>query len=219
MGAVIFFVIFSLNLYPAMTIYLLYIATIFLIIATPGPSTLLMMQHSALFGAKRCFFNALGSISASFLLISAALAGIAMLLTGFWLDVLSALGATLLIYVGISSFKKISTVNDEDSRKSNKDIFRESFFTGISNPKDIVFFVSLLPQFINQSIPYYQSAIMLAMGWIVLDFSIMMGYAIVAHIILKNFDDNAINYTRMASGALITVIGGALLSNSIVRFL
>lgn len=195
--------------------YTLYLATIFLIIVTPGPSALLVIQHSAMFGARKCLYNALGSICASFILIVISLAGIAFFLNDIWMNVLSILGAILLIYVGISGFKSIEVNRVGIYEHNNLALFKESFFTGISNPKDIIFFITLLPQFINQSIPYFVSATSLTIGWVIVDFGIMMGYAIIANIIAKKMNQSAINKMRKASGFLIIIIGLTLFIKNI----
>ena len=174
------------------------------------------MQHSVMFGAKKCLYNAFGSICASFILIVISLAGIALFLDEVWMNVLSILGAILLIYVGLSSFKNIDISSAGMYEHNNFAIFKESFFTGISNPKDIIFFVTLLPQFINQSTPYLVSAVSLTVGWIILDLSIMMGYAVIANIIAKKLNPTAINRTRKASGFLIIVIGTTLLTKNLI---
>ncbi|ETF04663.1 hypothetical protein W822_01730 [Advenella kashmirensis W13003] len=168
-----------------------------------------------MFGAKKCLYNALGSICASFILIVISLAGIAFFLNGIWMNVLSILGALLLIYVGISGFKNIEINSVGIYEHTNFALFKESFFTGISNPKDIIFFITLLPQFINQSIPYFVSATSLTVGWIIVDFSTMMGYAIIASIIAKKLNQSAINKMRKASGFLIIIIGITLFAKNI----
>jgi len=169
-----------------------------------------------MFGAKKCLHNALGSICASFILIVISLAGIAFFLDDVWMNILSILGSILLIYVGISSFKNIEINNIDKYQHNNLAIFKASFFTGISNPKDIIFFITLLPQFINQSIPYLVSATALTVGWIITDFSIMMGYAVIANIIAKKMNQSAINKGRKASGFLIIIIGTTLFTKNII---
>ena len=197
-----------------MSLFLLYLATIFLIIATPGPSALLIMQHSAAYGAKRCFYNAIGGVSAALILITLSLGGVAFLVQGIWINVLSILGACLLIWVGLNSFKPIELHKEENHSASNKAIFRSAFYTGISNPKDLIFFATLLPQFIITDLPYWQASLYLAAGWFVLDVGIMMGYALAAHLLAQRLSADALNITRRVSGVLITLIGGALLSST-----
>lgn len=132
------------------------------------------------------------------------------------MNALSILGAILLIYVGISGFKNIEINSVGMYEHNNLAIFKASFFTGISNPKDIIFFITLLPQFINKSIPYFLSATSLTVGWIFIDFSIMMGYAVAANIIAKKLNQSAINRTRKASSFLIIAIGTTLFTKNII---
>ncbi len=197
-----------------MSLFLLYLATIFLIIATPGPSILLIMQHSASYGVKRSFYNAIGGVSAALILIILSLGGVALLIQGIWINVLSILGACLLVWIGFKNFKPIVLSEEGDHKESNKELFKTAFYTGISNPKDLIFFATLLPQFIITDLPYWQASLYLAFGWLVLDVSIMMSYALGAHLLAQKLSMGALNKTRMVSGVLITLIGGALLSTS-----
>jgi len=197
-----------------MSLYLLYLATIFLIIATPGPSILLIMQHSASYGVKRSFYNALGGVSAALILIILSLGGVAFLIQGIWINVLSILGACLLVWIGFKNFKPIVLSEEGDHTESNKELFKTAFYTGISNPKDLIFFATLLPQFIITDLPYWQASLYLAFGWLVLDVSIMMSYALGAHLLAQKLSMGALNKTRAFSGVLLILIGGALLSSN-----
>lgn len=197
-----------------MSLYLLYLATIFLIIATPGPSILLIMQHSASYGVKRSFYNALGGVSAALILIILSLGGVAFLIQGIWINVLSILGACLLVWIGFKNFKPIVLSKEGDHTESNKELFKTAFYTGISNPKDLIFFATLLPQFIITDLPYWQASLYLAFGWLVLDVSIMMSYALGAHLLAQKLSMGALNKTRTFSGVLLILIGGALLSSN-----
>ena len=49
--------------------------------------------------------------------------------------------------------------------------FKQGFLVAISNPKDIIFFASFFPQFINVTTDINHSLILLTIAWIVLDFS------------------------------------------------
>ncbi|WP_417595417.1 LysE family translocator [Oceanospirillum sp.] len=197
-----------------MSLYLLYLATIFLIIATPGPSILLIMQHSASYGVKRSFYNALGGVSAALILITLSLGGVAFLVQGIWINVLSILGACLLVWIGFKNFKPIVLSEEGDHKESNKELFKTAFYTGISNPKDLIFFATLLPQFIITDLPYWQASLYLAFGWLVLDVSIMMSYALGAHLLAQKLSMGALNKNRAFSGVLLILIGGALLSSN-----
>lgn len=49
--------------------------------------------------------------------------------------------------------------------------FKQGFLVGISNPKDIIFFASFFPQFVNITPDMNLSLTMLTLTWIVLDFA------------------------------------------------
>ncbi|WP_163576199.1 LysE family translocator [Halomonas faecis] len=202
-----------------MNLFALYLGTIFLIIATPGPSALLMIQDSSSYGLKRSLFNAFGSVMAAMILIALSLGGVAFLIRGIWIDVMAIAGAVLLIWVGINSLRPINLTSGQAKAASPKAIFKRAFYTGVSNPKDLIFFTTLLPQFILEGAPYWHSALYLATGWAVIDFSIMMLYALSSHIATKKITQSSVNKARAVTGALITVIGLTLFTKSVNHLL
>ena len=79
----------------------------------------------------------------------------------FWFSLLKYIGAVYLVYLSIKTFKNKSlNIDSSDqnqtlNKKVNKPkIFFQGFLTSLSNPKTIIFFIALFPQFIhvNQSL-------------------------------------------------------------------
>lgn len=122
-----------------------YLVTSAAIIATPGPNTLLMTQHAMQFGQRVVVFNALGSALASLILISISIFGLTTFLEEGFLKIFSLLGSIYLIYIGLCALltrdKNSSSANNfkPTNKKDLLKCFYSSFFTGISNPKDIIF--------------------------------------------------------------------------------
>jgi threonine/homoserine/homoserine lactone efflux protein len=81
--------------------------------------------------------------------------------------------------------------------------FMRGFFTGISNPKDILFFVSFFPQFIAISRDFTTSITTLCLLWIVFDFAVMAGYIVA----IKRFLPVTQSRRFAACGALFIAIG------------
>ncbi|GAB1037658.1 MAG: hypothetical protein SLagBPW_03600 [Shewanella algae] len=54
---------------------------------------------------------------------------------------------------------------------------------GISNPKDLLFFAALFPQFIDVSAPQGPQLAVLASTWALVDFSFVMIYASMASVL------------------------------------
>lgn len=56
-------------------------------------------------------------------------------------------------------------------------LFHKGFMVGISNPKDILFFIALFPSFLNAELPQFAQFAVLAVTWFVFDCAAMFMYA------------------------------------------
>ena len=88
-------------------------------------------------------------------------------------------GAAYLIYLGIKSFfaksvlsiEKIqvqSSTPTKSSNQHNKDAFRQALLSNILNPKTVLVYITVVPQFINLSGNVNQQLILLALILILL---------------------------------------------------
>lgn len=118
-----------------------YIITIFAIIITPGPNAMLMVSHSLQNGKNAIYANAIGGVLAAALLISLSLLGINSFISKKYLFVFSVIGAGYLIYLGVSNIRKKEAEFITKKNKKSHNFFIQSFLTGLSNPKDILFFI------------------------------------------------------------------------------
>jgi len=89
--------------------------------------------------------------------VLAAVLGLSVLLTT--MPVLytgvKLVGAAYLIWLGISSWRKHDAVNPAGTRSGLKSlgrIYRESIIVEITNPKTALFFIALLPQFVDPAL-------------------------------------------------------------------
>ncbi len=139
--------------------WLLYCGTLFLASIIPGPSMLLALNHGMLYGAKRTMATASGNVTASLVQAGVSIAGLgALLLTSQKLFLtIKYLGALYLIYIGIKTFRASNFTASQDSSTENRTplpfrkMYWEAFLVAMGNPKAILFFTALFPQFINVS--------------------------------------------------------------------
>lgn len=127
-------------------------------IVSPGPAVVLAIKNSLRQGQGAVLYGALGNIFGLFFLSLAAMLGVDLLLkTNPWLfTALKTVGAFYLFYLGVRQFisKKMlfgSECNSRSPVRSLASLFKESFLLSISNPKPILFFTALFPQFIKPS--------------------------------------------------------------------
>lgn len=135
----------------------IFITTVFIASIIPGPGMLLALTHGIKYGTKVTIFSALGNILATIIQACISIAGLGIILTasGIAFTTIKWIGAIYLVYLGIRSWlnKKNSfdIKNSDDSSKKIHPIkvFSEAFVLTLGNPKAILFFTALFPQFIN----------------------------------------------------------------------
>lgn len=137
----------------------LFVATVFVVSAIPGPNMLLVMTHGAQHGLRRSSATMAGCLSALVLMLSVSAAGLGVFLEAWpaMFNVLRMMGAAYLVYLGIKAWRAAA---DEAAPHQTEELaakpvrsrfalFRNGFLVASSNPKAILFAAALLPQFID----------------------------------------------------------------------
>lgn len=124
---------------------------------SPGPSNLYVMARSVAQGMQAGMVAAFGLATGGLVHVMAAVLGLSVLFTTVPVlyTVVKLIGAAYLIWLGISSWRKHDPVNPGSTRSSHKPlgrIFRESIIVEITNPKTALFFIALLPQFVDPAV-------------------------------------------------------------------
>ena len=139
----------SLHCFSAYFI-ILFIATI-----TPGPSMLLAINHGVNHGFFRTIYSCTGNILGNLLMALASIVGLGAVLTasGVVFNIIRWIGIIYLIFIGIKLMvepvKAVRAGNGRHVFKNNHRLFIDGFLVAIGNPKGILFFTALFPQFIN----------------------------------------------------------------------
>jgi threonine/homoserine/homoserine lactone efflux protein len=126
------------------------------LIAVPGPSVLFVIGRTLALGRKGGLLSVVGNalgmvpqIAAVALGVGVALAQSVLLFT-----IVKFAGAAYLVYLGIHAIRhrgRSTTAADPSRSDSTFRVLREGFIVGATNPKSIVFFVAVLPQFVEYS--------------------------------------------------------------------
>jgi threonine/homoserine/homoserine lactone efflux protein len=136
-----------------------YSLAVLILTASPGPSVLLCMTKAVTEGFRNSMFTALGSLTAivSIMTLSFSGLGVVIATSEVAFNIIKWSGAIYLIYLGYKSFAskqetyQISEQEETMSVVTKKSLYVGGFIVGASNPKAIVFFTALFPQFINTS--------------------------------------------------------------------
>jgi len=167
----------------------LFVATVFVVSAIPGPNMLLVMTHGARHGLRRSSATMAGCLSALVLMLSVSAAGLGVFLEA-WPAMFNALrfaGAAYLIYLGVKAWRArvdeaslaadVETVSRQAAAASRWVLFRNGFLVAGSNPKAILFAAALLPQFINAAEPTLPQFGILVVTFAVIEVSWYLVYA------------------------------------------
>lgn len=163
-----------------MTLLSAYILSVMLLLLTPGPVVALITGTAARYGYRSAFATAIGTNGASLILIAVAtlmLRGV-ISLSPVWLSFLGLAGC---VYIGFTALQSLFSkpgagTKDTGTDTQRRGSFLRGFVTGLSNPKDILFFVSFFPQFIAVKRDFSASVLTLCLVWVIFDFAILTLY-------------------------------------------
>ena len=133
-----------------------YIIAAMIIILAPGPSVLFVIARAIAWGRKVAVFTVAGNVTGAFFLSSLGAFGLGPILSRSDLAYSAVQwgGGGYLVYLGINAIKarKIAAA-DMKSQGSVVPTFwrsaRDGFWVGALNPKGLVFYAAVLPQFVD----------------------------------------------------------------------
>ena len=194
-------------------IYLAYLAVVAVFFATPpGPSQLLMLSNSARHGAQRSLWTAFGDLTANALQMTAAGFGLAVIIAAsdIALDVVKWAGVAYLVWMGVRTFRSTgSGPATAAASPSARTLWLQGFVTSASNPKAVVFFAALFPQFISPDAAIWPQILILGATYLVIDGAILFLYGLAAERAFARFTTTPRRLNR-SSGSLMIGAAGLL---------
>ena len=127
------------------------------IILAPGPSVLFVIARAISWGRATAVFTVAGNVTGAFSLSVFVALGLGPILQRSELAYIAVQwgGGLYLVYLGIDAIRKRSAhaadmTNQGEIAPSIRRSFRDGFWVGALNPKGVVFFAAVLPQFIDR---------------------------------------------------------------------
>ncbi|MFW2177582.1 MULTISPECIES: LysE family translocator [unclassified Moraxella] len=185
-----------------------YISAIILFLGTPGPVTVMVANTSTKYGFKAGIKTVAGTNTASLLLIALSMAVIQGLfaISEQALLWLTLFGSLYVLYFAIGILKDRVEINlnkQTNSPSVDKKFFKDGFLVGISNPKDVLFFIAFFPMFFGVAEDKLLAMGILVSIWVVLDYGILSVYSLLFSKVTNNKIANVIN---KLSGAVLACV-------------
>ncbi len=155
---------------------ILYSFTIFIASIIPGPSMILALTHGIQYGTKKTIASAMGNVLVTLIqaLISVAGLGTILMASSSVFIIVKYLGSAYLIFLGIKTFfnknnqLEVDNVASKIENNSTRKMFLQSIFVTASNPKAILFFAAIFPQFITTETTFIlQSFVLLGLACLI----------------------------------------------------
>ena len=195
-----------------MELTLQFLAVTLLLELTPGPAMLFVLVQSS-FGFRQVVAGILGLLTANFIWIALVATGLGLLITQSpaAYDTLRYLGAAYLAYMGYKICRygigKHSVIAAKKPKKLWQ-IYVQGVLTSLSNPKALLFFLALFPNFASEQnfvgdILYFGGLKLLCLS------SVMLCYGLIGNRVFEFFNVSKLaNILGRSIG--VGIIGAAL---------
>lgn len=197
-----------------------YATVVLLLVSAPGPSQLLMMSNSLANGVRRSLATALGDLTANLLQILAASLGLGALIAASESAFLAIkwCGVAYLAILGIGKIVSAGRSGPTAAtRGSLRSLWIRGFVTSAANPKAVLFFAALFPQFIDPQGPLWMQVALLGATYLALDGACLTLYGSASSWIVRRMGRAAVAWTECLSGGLMIAAGLALALKPVAR--
>jgi threonine/homoserine/homoserine lactone efflux protein len=181
---------------------------------TPGPAVLLVLSQALSRGTGRAVFSIFGIIAANsvYFVLSASGVGAILLASYDLFFAIKWIGVAYLVWLGLNEIfgtPKLTALRPaDDTRGDGWRMFRKGFVLQMSNPKALVFFTALVPQFLNPHAPIAPQVAILAGTSMAIEFVVQFLYAALAgrfsHLAAR---PNFAKLTNRVAGSLLIAAG------------
>lgn len=198
---------------------------------TPGPAVLLVLGLSVRHGFRIGFGATLGIIATNgfYFTLSALGVGAAILASATLFAVIKWAGALYLAWIGLGMLRPLLRRFQHGLRRDGPLIdvpvaarqagrfepdARKSFARGVvlqaSNPKNIAFFVAILPQFVTPGENVAGQLIVLGIASVLLELPILVFYGMASSRSARWMTARTVDWIEGAAGGLLIAMGAAL---------
>ncbi|RKF17428.1 LysE family translocator [Alginatibacterium sediminis] len=198
----------------------LYTVVSFFYVVSPGPAVFLAMSNGMSSDTKSVVLSSLGNILGLFFLSFVSIIGLGSLIlaSSLLFLIVKLVGAAYLIFLGFKQFrssKNISLTNPHgDNSKLRKPFsyFYEGFLLAATNPKPILFFVAIFPQFLNLEAALIPQFFIMTSLFMCISFLVLFSYGNLAKYSKKAFLSQAgLKWFHRLTGGLFVGMGVGLL--------
>ncbi|MGZ5036990.1 MAG: LysE family transporter [Usitatibacter sp.] len=194
-----------------------FVATVILSLS-PGPGVFSSISSGLHHGFRLGLWNGVGMQVANMLMVVVVALGLGTILLASetLFTAVKWLGVAYLLHLGIVTWRAAPRTFEEDKdddARTPREVFMRGFWVNATNPKGIIFFAAILPQFIDVARPQLTQYAILAATTFAVDLVIMMGYTALAAKVLRVMrEPRHLRWVNRGIGGAFVAAGVALAS-------
>jgi threonine/homoserine/homoserine lactone efflux protein len=129
----------------------------FVLIVIPGPSVLFVVGRGLAYGRRTALATVLGGIAGNYVVAVAVAFGLGAVVqrSAVVFTAVKLVGALYLIWLGLQAIRHRRSLSDAfataASSRPAPPAFREGFVVGVTNPKALILFGAVLPEFVDRA--------------------------------------------------------------------
>ena len=203
-----------------LTHWLLFCGVSLLMCFTPGPAVLLAVSNSMDVGPKRTAFSSVGSSAGIYVVSGLAMIGMGAILSmsANAFLVMKVVGAMYLIWLGIKRWRSNDALISSDAgraptdrrERKNWQLVAQGMGVSLTNPKAILFFSALFPQFIVPGQPLFTQYLLLTTTFAVCALISHAFYVALISLVKRHVVARAKLFNRVVGGTFIALGLGLL---------
>jgi homoserine/homoserine lactone efflux protein len=164
----------------------LFAVTELVLCLTPGPAVLTILAQALRHGPARALWSILGIIAGNtlYFILSATSLGALLLASYELFFAIKWVGAAYLVWLGAMTFfdrrSSLAVETASAGRGGAFGLFGHAFVVQAANPKALLFFTALLPQFVDPALAIAPQMGVMALISVVIEFGVLFFYASLA---------------------------------------
>ena len=173
-----------------LTTFIIFFMTTFVVVFSPGPAALTVASQGSGNGFLYALFGIFGVATANVVYFALSATSIASLIiaSNLLFTVIKWVGIIYLIYLGLSAILSRSggIKITKGPREKRRTLFAKGFIVEFANPKALLYFAAILPQFLDISQPIAPQILIMGAITVVLDITVYSIYAYLGSALSKS---------------------------------
>ena len=194
-------------------IYFIFLFTTVMLILVPGPAAITVATQGAVHGPGHAFRGVLGVGSADVIYFALSATGVASLIlaSNLLFSAIKWFGVVYLLYLGIGALFNRSgsfRLNQRTEAGSLSGLYYRGLAVQLANPKALLYFSALLPQFLDSGKPILLQVLIMGVSCLLADLVVYSVYARLGNLMAQQRQEKwMLNLVNKLAGATLIYTG------------